>query len=173
MKVTSSFPLPLSPSDLYAESKIEAERLVMASGLDHIVLRISGVSVPAFLAPPAVWPFQADQRIEFVCRDDVVQALAACVAHEASPATGASGASASGRVFNIAGGSTWRMRGREYVARFNEVMGLPPQEGQYSERPGYFDWYDTGQSQAVLGYQQTSFERYLELLDEAIEAALA
>ena len=144
--------------------------------LDHIVLRISGVSVPAFLAPPAIWPFQADQRIEFVCRDDVVQALAACVAYAdaasgASPAAGDSCASSSRMVFNVAGGSTWRMRGHEYVARFNEVMGLPPQEGQYSERPGYFDWYDTGQSQAILGYQQTTFERYLELLDEAIEAA--
>jgi hypothetical protein len=64
------------------------------------------------------------------------------------------------------------MLGREYVARFNQVMGLPPAEGQYSERPGYFDWYETDDSQLALGYQQTSFERYLELLDEAIEAAL-
>jgi len=153
---------PLSPSDFYAESKIKAERLVLASGLDCAVLRISGISVPAFLAPPEVWPFRAEQRIEFVCRDDVVQALAACVER----------ADASGQVFNVAGGPTWRMLGREYVARFNEVMGLPPEEGQYSERAGYFDWYDTNESQADLGYQQTSFERFLELLNEAVEAAL-
>ena len=158
---------PLQAVDLYAESKIEAERLVVASGLDPIALRISGVSVPAFLAPPAVWPFQADQRIEFVCRDDVVQALAACVTDEVPSARGSSG-----RVFNVAGGPTWRMLGREYVARFNEVMGLPPEEGLYSERPGYFDWYDTIESQAALGYQQTTFERFVGLLDEAIEAAL-
>ena len=158
---------PLSPSDFYAASKIEAERLVRASGLDCAVLRISGISVPAFLAPPEVWPFCADQRIEFVCRDDVVRALAACVERAEAP-----GASRSRAVFNVAGGPTWRMRGREYVARFNQVMGLPPEEGQYSARAGYFDWYDTDESQAVLGYQQTSFERYLELLDAAIEAAL-
>lgn len=154
--------VPLHAVDLYAESKIEAERLVWTSGLDCAVLRISGISVPAFLAPPEVWPFRAEQRIEFVCRDDVVQALAACVEH----------ADASGQVFNIAGGPTWRTLGREYVARLNEVMGLPPEEGQYSERPGYFDWYDTGASQSALRYQRTSFERFLELLDAAIEAAL-
>ena len=153
---------PLQAVDLYAESKIEAERLVRASGLDSAVLRISGISVPAFLAPPEVWPFRADQRIEFVCRDDVVQALAACVER----------ADLSGQVFTIAGGPTWRMLGREYVARFNEVMGLPPEEGQYSERTGYFDWYDTDESQAALRYQQTPFERFLEWLDAAIEAAL-
>jgi nucleoside-diphosphate-sugar epimerase len=152
---------PLHASDLYAESKIEAERLVRTGPLPYTVLRISGISVPAFLAPPPVWPFQADQRIEFVCRDDVVQALAACVSEAPSDA-----------VFNIAGGPTWRMLGRQYVARFNEVMGLPPEEGQYSERPGYFDWYDTGASQAALGYQQTSFQRFLERLDRAIEDAL-
>jgi nucleoside-diphosphate-sugar epimerase len=158
---------PLSPSDIYAESKIEAERLVLSSGLDCAVLRISGISVPAFLAPPPVWPFQAEQRIEFVCRDDVVGALAACVTDAAS-----AGKEASRAVFNIAGGPTWRMLGREYVARFNTVMGLPPEEGQYSKRPGYFDWYDTGESQSILGYQQTTFERFLERLDEAIESAL-
>jgi nucleoside-diphosphate-sugar epimerase len=156
---------PRQAVDLYAESKIEAERLVFAGPLDHTVLRISGISVPAFLAPPPVWPFQADQRIEFVCRDDVVRALVACVAD-------ASSTDAGGRVFNIAGGPTWRMLGREYVARFNEAMGLAPENGQYSERPGYFDWYDTQASQSVLCYQQTSFQRFLGLLYGAIEAAL-
>ena len=153
---------PLHASDFYAESKIKAERLVTAGGLRYTVLRISGVSVPAFLAPPPVWPFLADQRIEFVCRTDVVAALARCVEAEGS----------SCKVLNIAGGSTWRMLGREYVERFNEVMGLPPEDARYSERPGYFDWYDTDESQAALGFQQTSFSRFLELLQKAIEDAL-
>jgi len=159
VRVTS----PLHVSDVYAESKIEAERLVRAGLLDHTVLRISGVSVPAFLAPPAVWPFRAEQRIEFVCRDDVVGALAACVERPVPPR----------QVYNVAGGSTWRMLGREYVARFNEVMGLSPQEAQYDENAGYFDWYDTDEAQAVLGYQRTSFDRFIELLDAAIEAAFS
>jgi len=153
---------PLQASDVYAESKIEAERLVRAGPLAHTVLRISGVSVPAFWAPPEVWPFRAGQRIEFVCRRDVVQALIACVEREDAPR----------QVYNVAGGPTWRMLGREYVARFNEVMGLPLEDAQYDEGAAYFDWYDTGAAQAALGYQQTSFERFIELLDAAIEAAL-
>jgi len=155
VRVTS----PLQASDVYAESKIAAERLVRAGPLDHTVLRIS--SVPAFLAPPAVWPFRAEQRIEFVCRDDVVGALAACVERSVPPR----------QVYNIAGGPTWRLLGRDYVARFNEVMGLPPEEAQYDEDAGYFDWYDTDDAQVILGYQRTSFDRYIELLDAAIEAA--
>jgi nucleoside-diphosphate-sugar epimerase len=158
--VRTSF--PTRASDLYAESKIEAERLVVDGRLGYTVLRISGVSVPAFLEPPQVWPFRAEQRLEFVCRGDVVAALAACAEVE----------KARGRLLNIAGGPTWRIRGREYVARFNEVMGLPTEEARYSERAGYFDWYDTDASQALLGYQRTSFARFLELLQAAIEEAL-
>jgi nucleoside-diphosphate-sugar epimerase len=153
---------PLHASDVYAESKIGAERLVQAGPLAHTILRISGVSVPAFWAPPEVWPFCAEQRIEFICRADVVQALIACVEREDAPR----------RVYNVAGGPTWRMLGREYVSRFNEVMGLPPEDAQYDEEAGYFDWYDTEAAQATLGYQRTSFEQFIGLLDAAIEAAL-
>jgi len=153
---------PYRPSDHYAVSKMEAEQLVVAGGLPYTVLRISGISVPAFLQPPPVWPFRADQRLEFVCRTDVVSALAACIGNER----------AQGKVLNVAGGPTWRMLGREYVARLNGTMGLPPDEGPFSERPGAFDWYDTDGSQAILGYQGTSFARFVELLGEAIEEAM-
>jgi len=153
---------PYRPIDHYGVSKMEAEQSVMAGPLPYTILRISGVSVPAFLAPPQVWPFTAEQRIEFVCRSDVVAALAACVGNER----------AKGQVFNIAGGPTWRMRGSEYVAWFDGVMGLPPEEGAFREEPGTFDWYDTEASQAILGYQHTSFERYVELLEAAIEEAM-
>jgi nucleoside-diphosphate-sugar epimerase len=165
---TSAMPPPIGvaapyhPMDHYGVSKMEAEKLVMASPLPYTILRISGVSVPAFLAPPEVWPFTAAQRIEFVCRSDVVAALAACVGNER----------AKGQVFNIAGGPTWRMRGGEYVARFNGVMGLPPEEGAFRDGPGTFDWYDTEASQAILDYQQTSFEGYIALMEAAIEEAM-
>jgi len=150
------------PSDWYAESKIEAERIVLGGSLPYTILRISGISVPAFLEPPAVWPFVEDQRIEFVCRTDVVKALSACV-HTLE---------AVGKVFNIAGGPTWQMLGRAYVEQFGEVMGLPFDEARYSSQPGYFDWYDTDESQAVLQYQQTTIARFLELLEQAIGEAL-
>ena len=103
-----------------------------------------------------------DQRIEFVCRTDVVAALSACVRVR----------EAVGKVFNVAGGETWQMLGGAYVARFSEAMGMPPEEAQYSDRPGWFGWYDTDASQAALKYQRTPFDRFLELLEGAIEEAL-
>ena len=153
---------PPRPIDLYGESKALAEELVRGSDLPYTTLRISGVAVPAFLAPPEVWPFMAQQRIEYVCRDDVVTALVACVGNSA----------VLGQTFHVAGGPTWRMCGQEYVARWNEVMGLEPDDALYLERPGTFDWYDTDAAQAILHYQNTSFDAFLELLGRAIEEAL-
>jgi len=153
---------PPAPMDIYGESKAVAERAVIASGLPYTILRISGISVPAFLAPPEVWPFARTQRIEYVCRADVAAALVACVGEPR----------AVGRTLNIAGGATWRMRGAEYVAQINERMGLDAEDGAYLTAPGAFDWYDTTESQALLGYQRTGFEQFLALLDEAIAQAL-
>jgi len=154
---------PQQALDFYAESKIRAEEVMSTSRLTYTILRISGVAVPAFLAPPQVWPFMREQRMEFVARSDVVRALLASV--EISEARG--------RVFNIAGGESWRMLGCQYVERFNEVMGLPPEEGPYLATPGWYDWYDTSAGQAILDYQKTSFPRFLELFRRAIEKTLA
>ena len=155
---------PACPLDLYAESKSRGEQLIR--GQDEVpwtILRIAGVAVPAFLEPPAVWPFQAHQRVEFVSRDDAALALANC--------TGSS--AVEGRVLNIAGGATWQMLGADYVRAHYEAYGAAPEEARYRLEPGWLDWYDTAESQALLAYQQTTFQGYLAQLARAIEDALA
>jgi nucleoside-diphosphate-sugar epimerase len=153
---------PCAPFDRYGESKVAAESAVRGSALPYTILRISGVAVPAFLAPPEVWPFLAEQRIEFVARDDVVTALAACVGNE----------HAIDRTLHVAGGPTWRMTGAEYAARFNEVLGLDADDAVYCPGPCAFDTYDTTECQAILGYQRTSFAAFLEQLQAAVDEAL-
>lgn len=166
---TSDEDAPLSadrvqgPNDFYSKSKVLAEGLVIASGLSYSVLRISGIAIPAFLEPPAVWPFMRDQRMEFVCRDDVVTALSSCVGNEA----------VRDKVFNIAGGATWRMLGREYVTALFGLMGVPAEMAVYMETPGWFHWYETDDSQSALTYQNTRFQDFLNRLETAIQELLA
>ena len=54
----------------------------------------------------------------------------------------------------------------------NEALGLAPEDTRFQGRPGTFDWYDTTASQALLGYQCITFERFGTLLNEAIQQAL-
>ena len=151
------------PLDVYGESKLRAEEVVRGAGGAYTILRVSGIAVPAFLQPPAVWPFAAEQRMEFVALADVAAAFHACV----------EGLPAGNRTLHVSGGSTWRMLGRQYVAELYRTMDIPLEEARYLPAPGYFDWNDTGEANELLGYQETGFPAFLEQLKQAVEEALA
>ena len=150
---------PQQALDIYAGSKIAAERSLWESYPNAVILRISGISVPSIQSPPEVWPFMADQRIEFIHRDDVVRALCAAVGVERDK----------GYVFNIAGGVTWRTTGWAYIKDYYDLLGVPIEEARFQEHPGWCDWYDTEESQRVLRYQNTSYQAYLGQLRDEIE----
>ena len=108
--------------------------------------------------PPAVWPFLPDQRVELVHRDDVVTAIQ----HATTAST------VHGQTFNIAGGSTWQMTGREYVERLYDLLGVSPEEATYRTSPGWVDWYDTEASQPLLRYQDTPYGTFLAQIEAEI-----
>jgi nucleoside-diphosphate-sugar epimerase len=144
--------------DVYAESKIAGEQILRDSRASWVILRIAGIAVPAFQEPPAVWPFMPEQRVELVHRDDVVTAI-----HRAATAH-----AARGKIFNVAGGATWQMTGREYVARLYDLMGVPPEEATFRTSPGWVDWYDTQESQQLLNYQQTAYGTFLAQIEAEV-----
>lgn len=153
---------PQSAIDIYADSKIAGEARIRASSLKTVSLRIAGVAVPAFLEPPAVWPFMPDQRVEMVHRDDVVQALFNAI--RAPEAVGG--------IFNIAGGPSWQIRGRDYVRDFYGVLGAPADEAVYRNSPGWVDWYDTEASEQVLRYQGHSYSDYNAEMRTLVESMM-
>ena len=152
-----------SAIDIYADSKIAGERLIAESALTNaVILRIAGIAVPAFLAPPDPWPFMEDQRVEMVHRDDVADALF----------SSASAPGAGGKTFNIAGGPTWQLRGRDYARDFFEVMGAPIELATYRASPGWMDWYDTEESQRALGYQNRGYGHYIGEMRAIVQAMM-
>jgi nucleoside-diphosphate-sugar epimerase len=149
--------------DIYAESKIAAEASVRRSALKTVVMRIAGIAVPAFLEPPEVWPFTPDQRVEMVHRDDVVDALVAPVQVP----------EAAGKVLNISGGPTWQLTGRDYVKDFYDFLGAPAEDAVYRDEPGWMDWYDTTESQRLLGYQNRSYKHYAGQMRALVASMMA
>lgn len=149
---------PQQALDIYAESKIAAEETLRRIYPQTTILRISGITISAFFEPPETWPFMVDQRIEFVHRDDVVTALGGAVDSQV----------ARGRDILVAGGPTWRKTGREYVEDYYDLLGVPVGEAQFQDRPGWCDWYDTAPSQALLQYQNTSYQEHLDRLREEL-----
>lgn len=148
-------------TDIYSESKIESERVTLSSSGPYTIFRIAPIAVPEVMEPPEVWPFMEEQRVEWVNRDDVADALFACTQ---TPA-------AVGKIWNIAGGPSWQMQGKQYVVAIYEAIGLDPADATFSTKPGWFDWYDTAESQSVLHYQNTPFPEFIAQLRRAAEEA--
>lgn len=154
---------PVNPNDWYAESKVEAERILKASGVPYTNLRISGVVIPAFLDPPEPWPFMRRQRIELVTLADLVSAMVSLVKTD----------NTLNRTLIIAGGNTWQVTGERYVERWGRIMDIPLEDMNFMEKPGWLNWYDTSESQTLLNYQKTALDSFYKELHIAVEEALA
>ena len=139
-----------------------AERVILQAGIPYTILRISGIVIPALMDPPDPYPFTAEQRIELVCRADVISALLAAIDKD----------EAANKIYHIAGGPSWQMYGHQYVEKVFPILDIPIEDAHYRETPGWSDWYDTAASQALFQYQNTSFESYLEQLEKAVLEAL-
>ena len=144
--------------DVYAESKIAGEKVLKESGANFVILRIASIAVPEFLEPPEPWPFTSEQRVEMIHRDDVADAIKNSVDSK----------EAIGKIFNIAGGDSWRLRGKNYVEDFFQVMGAPVEMAVYRDSTGWNDWYDTTESQRILSYQNRSYSYYGDQMKEII-----
>lgn len=142
----------LHASDTYSRSKIMAEAVVQQSRIKYTVLRISGIYAAVPFEFPSPVQFKADQRVEFIAREDVVAAVAAAIEHPAA-----------NHIFNIAGGTSWQMTGSTFVESVFKGFGVPG-EVEYPAEYGYFDWYDTKASQHTLHFQNTSFLQFITKL---------
>jgi nucleoside-diphosphate-sugar epimerase len=153
---------PVKPKDIYGESKVEAERLLIESGLPYINLRISGIAIAAFLDPPEPWPFMKEQRIELVYLPDVIRAMVQSI----------SASEILNETFIIAGGPTWQVTGGEFVERWGKILEIPLEEMSFRDDPGWLNWYDTALSESTLGYQKTILDAYFEELKKAVKEEL-
>jgi nucleoside-diphosphate-sugar epimerase len=153
---------PVRPNDWYAQSKVEAEAILKSSDVPYVNLRISAIVIPAFLDPPEPWPFQREQRIELVALSDLVRAMVRLAGTE----------NAAGRTLILAGGRSWQVTGGEYVQAWGDIMAIPLEEMSFLDRPGWLNWYDTGESEALLEYQKTTLDGFFTELKAAVAEAM-
>jgi nucleoside-diphosphate-sugar epimerase len=153
---------PQKPIDFYGETKLQNEKDIIASSRPFVMLRISGVSVPALLEIPRPWFFSANQRLEFVHLADAAEAVVNCVGNEA----------VTGKTLQIAGGQTWRLISQEYSRAICEAFDFPPENATFQEQPGWTGWYDTNESQRLLQYQNHAFEDFIDQLRALYKEAI-
>ena len=141
------------PMEHYSRHKVEAEALVRASSLQWVIFRLAAALPVSLILDAGMFDVPLDNRIEFVHRKDVAQAIAHAVVSDA----------VWGKTLHIGGGPRCQFRYREVAARILETVGigmLP--EAAFSREPYPVDWLDTEESERLLRFQQRTLDDYLE-----------
>ena len=154
---------PLAPADVYGAHKVAAEKLVRASSLDWVILRLGGV----LTVDPAAYMkldnlyfegvLPVDGRLQTVDVRDVARAFAA-----------ATTADVVGETLLIGGDDSHRLVqgdiGPAMAAAMGLVGGLPTGlRGDPNDDGAWFntDWMDTAPAQRVLHHQHHSWPEML------------
>ena len=152
---------PQQPVELYGADKLRNEKDILADGRPCVILRISGISVPALLEIPRPWFFTLNQKMEYVHLADVALAVTACVDNP----------EILGRTLLIAGGGDWRMTGEDYSRAVCAAFDMPFRMATYRDKVAWSGWYHTDRSQQLLQYQRHTFAAYIDELKALYRAA--
>lgn len=159
---------PVTPAigDYYAVSKIEAERLVVESGLRHWVsLRQTFICIPKLLSllHPILFHQPIDTRFEFVTARDAGRLMANACEDDIPENFWR-------RVYNIGGGETCRVSYADYLDRVFRVLGIGTL-AQLTERRWFAlknfhcQWYlDSDELEGYLHFRHDGLEEYLALV---------
>lgn len=160
---------PVKPVECYGIDKVAGETIVAESGLPYALLRLAGILSPDGLGKMSpeymalVRATPGDNRVHGIDARDVALAFA--------NAAGLPRAQCN-RVFLIAGDDSYRKTQREIeddvmavlgVGRLGPTVSLP---GDPNDELGwsFTDWFDVGDSQTVLQFQQHSWAETLAWL---------
>jgi len=150
---------PVNPTDIYSKTKVEVEKVIEASGLSWIILRLT--AVPALdlrsnIRMEPIYSIPLEQKIEFLHTYDAGLAIAQSV-----------DIALVNRYFLIGGGKDNQFRNKEFLSKYFKILGL----GKLPENISkvalsdddwyYTHWMDTAESQGLLNYQKHSFEDFL------------
>lgn len=155
--VRISDPIDTNPKDTYAFTKIEAEKLIISSGMDYCIFRISYVaSVDMLQFRPVMFHIPLNTWLEIIHVKDVAQAIVNSIDNN----------NIWGKCFNLGGGKDCQTNYFDNLNNYYEIMGLGrnflpetafAKEGYYS---GIFDSQETQALQNLLNFQPSTLQDF-------------
>jgi nucleoside-diphosphate-sugar epimerase len=150
--------MPLEAKDHYAGHKIACEKLLRASTIPWVILRI-GACVDASNDKVSdraammrhMFSLHPDTRIEYLHPRDAATAMANAIGNPAVV----------GKTLFLGGGKSSQTSWLEFVNLVPRAMGLRAlSSDDFGVEPYYTDWMDTAESQKLLQFQQLGLEAY-------------
>ena len=143
------------PDCNYGRTKLQAEELIEASGIEYVILRLSAAVYTVFGMDDMkrIFSIPLNNRLETCHPDDVAVAIANALSKFDE---------VKGKTLIVSGGPDHRMLYREMIGEILNVMALPvPPADKFNQEPCYLDWYDTSKSQELLAFQHRTFGDYV------------
>ncbi|MCE7746801.1 MAG: NAD(P)-dependent oxidoreductase [Candidatus Heimdallarchaeota archaeon] len=151
---------PVNPTDVYSKTKVEVEKVIEASSLPWIILRLTAVpalDLKSNIKLEPLYSIPLEQKIEFLHTYDAGLAIARSV-----------DITLVNRYFIIGGGKANQFRNKEFLSKYFKILGLGklPEnifKTAISDEDWYYTcWMDTTESQKILNYQKHTYEEFLE-----------
>jgi cholest-5-ene-3beta,7alpha-diol 3beta-dehydrogenase len=152
-----SDPIDMNPKDTYTYTKLEAEKLIINSGLDYCIFRISYVaSVKMLKFRPVMFHIPLNTWLEIIHVKDVAHAIVNAI--EVNQIWG--------KIFNLGGGKDCQTIYSDNLNEYFKIMGLGrnflpeaafAKTGFYS---GIFDPHETQDLQNLLNFKQHNLQDF-------------
>ncbi|MHA1515292.1 MAG: NAD-dependent epimerase/dehydratase family protein [Candidatus Heimdallarchaeaceae archaeon] len=150
----------VNPTDVYSKTKVEVEKVIEASSLPWIILRLTAVpalDLKSNIKLEPLYSIPLEQKIEFLHTYDAGLAIARSV-----------DITLVNRYFIVGGGKVNQFRNKEFLSKYFKILGLGKlPENIFKTAISDVDWYythwmDTTESQKILNYQKHTYEEFLE-----------
>ena len=157
-----SDPVVKSDHDLYAKSKLEAEKLIKDSDLEYLIFRLSYCTSTEMLRfQSLMFDMPLDTRVEIIDTRDIAKAIANSIPFK----------EIWNRTFNLGGGSKCQIIFRDHFNDIVEIMGfgrdfLP--EVAFAKGGFHCGFYDTEEVQALLKFQDHTLQDFYDDIREWI-----
>lgn len=144
-----------SVGDYYAETKIEAEKLIKESGLKWSIFRLTAIFGPQTSMDPLFFHMPLETSLEFATSRDTGYAMVKAIENRNK---------IQGQTFNLSGGEKCRINYKDFISKAFRISGLGklnfPKEAfaKINFHCGYYE--DHSKLQDILQFQRDSIEDY-------------
>ncbi len=147
-----------NPEDHYANQKVAAEKIVRASGVPWLILRLTYVvAADALVLDPLLFDMPPATAIEPCDVSDVAHAFCRAAVNPA-------GTVHTSDTLLIAGGAGWRIMYRDYLDMMLRAFGLGGNflpTAAFGGGPFHCAFMDTARSERLLQYQRHTFRSFI------------
>ncbi len=162
--IKTTDPVQESPGDIYARTKIIAEKLITSSRLTWTIFRLNAVfGIGNHKISKLLFHMPLSTPIEIITPQDAGRAFAYAINHLDK---------LGGRIFNLAGGEKCRIIYKDFLERSFELFGLgklnfPPDAfARQNFHCGYY--VDSHELIDILNFNQDTIETYFEKVAKGI-----